>query len=269
MKRILTILSTLLLCSSLFALPTLNRLFPTLSPEKFDRLVSGETFEALTSDGQRISDIAPAGSQGLEIARAADRMTSGFSIAGVSFIPYPDKFKAMSDEEKRVAIYNIIRSVSTQKGIKYISHLAGEKPVVLFEDSYMISNPNNKKSRIDDPVSTEVPDSYSCYSFQKDNRFGNNIYSINYTIKDGDFLMDISNYTKMKYMGFSCVPENDLHMYLEVIEAEEGFVLYTVATVADRKPQVTILFITVDLPSAFMRRITAIKEWFTGRINSL
>ncbi|MBO4425342.1 MAG: hypothetical protein J5768_07490, partial [Spirochaetales bacterium] len=58
-----------------------------------------------------------------------------------------------------------------------------------------------------------------------------------------------------------------LNMYLEVIEAEEGFVLYTMAIVKDREPEVRVLFITVDLPSAFMRRITALKNWLTQRVN--
>ena len=153
------------------------------------------------------------------------------------------------------------------KGLTYISHLAGDKETKLFLESYLISNPDKKNSRIDDPVSTEVPESFSCYCYQKDNRFGKNVYTIDYTIKDGDFLMEITNYTAMKYLGFTCVEEGALHMYLEVIETDEGFVLFTMAIAHDREPEVKVLFITVDLPSAFMRRITALKDWFTKRVN--
>ena len=56
-------------------------------------------------------------------------------------------------------------------------------------------------------------------------------------------------------------------MYLEVLETDEGFVLYTMAVVRDQEPEVNILFISVDLTSSFMRRITALKEWFTARVN--
>ncbi len=267
MKRKIAIFLLLSVCTLIFAAPTLSELFPSLSEEQIQQLLAGETLDAFTTENKQISSIAPAGSQGMVIATEADGITDGFSVSGLSYIPYPEKFKNMSEEERNVEIYNIIRSISTQKGITYISHLAGDKPTVLFEDSYMLSNPNKINSKIADPVSSSVPSKYSCFAYQKDNRFGKNVYKIIYTYKDGDFLMDISNYTPMKYKGFSCLKEGELHMYMEVIQADEGFVLYTMAIVEGRKPKVKILFITVDLPSAFMRRINALKGWFETRIN--
>lgn len=267
MKRSILLLAVLSLGAALFAAPSLSSLFSSFSESQIQQLKDGATFEAYTNEGQKIADIAPIGSLGREKALIGDRLYKGFSVAALSFIPYPEKFQSMTEEERRVALYNIIRSVSTQKGIQYISHLEGDKPTTLFEDSYMLSNPDNTKSRIDDPVSTTVPESYSCYCYQKDNRFGKNVYSVKYTIRNTDFLMDINNYSKMKYMGFTCVDKGALNMYLEVIETEEGFVLYTMAIVKDREPEVKILFITVDLPSAFMRRITALKEWLEMRVN--
>ena len=267
MKRIFVLMAAFSVCAALFAAPTLSSLFPSFSEDSLNQLRSGSTFEAYTCYDQKIADIAPLGSLGRDKALIGDRLYKGFSVAAVSFIPYPDSFKNMSEEERRVALYNIIRSVSTQKGLQYISHLEGDKPTTLFEDAYMLSDPDKLKSRIDDPVSTTVPESYSCYCYQKDNRFGKNVYSVKYTIKDTDFLMDINNYSKMKYMGFTCVDKGALNMYLEVIETEEGFVLYTMAIVKDREPEVKVLFITVDLPSAFMRRITALKNWLVQRVN--
>jgi len=269
MKRIVTILLLILVCTALFAYPTLKELFPLFSDDQIEQLRQGRAYESTTSYGEKIYDICPRNTQGMNIAARADRMYGGFSVGTVSFIPYPENFSKLSDEEKQVTLFNLLRSISTQKGIQYISHLAGEKPTTLFKDSYMISNPDKTNSKIADPVSTTVPSSYSCYAYQKDNRFGGNVYSINYTIKDGDFLMDISNYTTMKYMGFSCVDKNTLHLYIEIIESDEGFVLFSTASVADREPEVKILFITVDLPSAFERRTTALLQWFTDRVNSL
>ncbi len=265
-KNIITIL-VLLVCAVAFAAPTMSELFPTLTEAQIQSLLSGETIQALTTKGQQTATIAPAGSQGAELAAGADAITDGFAVAGLSYIPYPERFKEMTEEERNVEVYNIIRSISTQKGITYVSHMAGDKPVVLFEDSYMISNPNKTNSKIADPVSSSVPNKYSCFAYQKDNRFGKNVYKIIYTYKENDFLMDISNYTAMKYMGFSCLKEGELHMYMEVLEADEGFVLYTMVIVEGRKPKVKVLFITVDLPSAFMRRTTALKNWFEMRVN--
>jgi len=268
MKRIIVFFLVLVAVSTaLIASPTLSSLFPSFSESKLDQLREGTTFEAYTCYGQKTADLAPLGSLGKDIALKGDILYNGFSIAALSFIPYPEKYAEMSEEERRVAIFNLIRSFSTQKGTTYISHLAGDKPTVLIEDAYMVSDPDSYKSRIDDPVSTEVPDHYRCYCYQKDNRFGKNIYSVDYTIKDGDFLMDINNYTRMSYLVVTCVEKGALHMYLEIIETDEGFVLFTMALIRDREPEVRILFITVDLPSAFMRRITALKDWLTIQVN--
>ena len=268
MRRLATTIILMVVCAALFAAPSLSSLFPSFSEQEMEQFKQGTVIEAYSTDGQKMTSIAPRGCLGVSIAAKADRIYDGFSVGAVSFIPYPESFKNITEEERHVRLYNILRSISTQKGLTYISHMAGDKPTVLFKDSYMISNPDKKNSRIDDPVSTEVPSTYSCYAYQKDNRFGSNVYSVKYTINDGDFLMDISNYTTMKYMGISCVDKNALHMYLEVVETEEGFVLFTNALVSGREPQVKVLFITVDLPSAFLRRTTALANWFEERVNA-
>lgn len=268
MRRLTIIVTLLAVCAVLCAAPSLSTLFPSFSEEQIQSLKEGTVFEAITSDGQRISSIAPRSSQGMSIAVKADRMYDGFSVSSVKFIPYPESFLNLSQSEREVYLFNLLRRISTQKGLMYISHLAGEKPTVLFKDAYMISNPDKTSSKIPDPVSTEVPASYNCYAFQKDNRFGSNVYSLKYTIKEGDFLMEINNYTAMKYMGFSCVDKGALHMYLEVLETEEGFVLFTNAMIFGREPEVTVLFITVDLPSAFLRRTTALANWFEEQVNA-
>ena len=267
MRRITTITILLFICAALFAAPSLSTIFPSFSEAQMEQLKQGTVFDAVTSYGQKIISIAPHGCQGINIAAKADKLYNGFSVSSVKFVPYPESFLELSDQEREVYLFNLLRSISTQKGLIYISHLAGEKPTVLFKDSYMISDPDKKNSRIPDPVSTEVPSSFNCYAYQKDNRFGGNVYSLKYNIKEGDFLMEIGNYTPMKYMGFSCVEKGALHMYLEVIEAEEGFVLFTNAMIS-REPQVKVLFITVDLPSAFLRRTTALSNWFEERINA-
>ena len=267
MRRIFIITALLMVCAVLCAAPSLSDIFPSFSEQQMQSFKEGMVFEAVTSDGQKITSIAPRGCQGMNLAAKSDRLYDGFAVSSVKFIPYPEYFKNLSKSEKEVCLYNLLRSMSTMKGLEYISHMAGDKPTTLFKDSYMISNPDKTSSKIADPVSTSVPASFNCYAYQKDNRFGGNVYSVKYTIKEGDFLMEISNYTPMKYMGFSCVDKGALHMYLEVIEAEEGFVLFTNAMVSGREPEVKVLFITVDLPSAFLRRTTALSDWFEKRIN--
>ena len=159
-----------------------------------------------------------------------------------------------------------MRGVSTQEGITYISHRSGDKPKVLFDRSWYLSDPSDWKSKIDDPVVTELPSSIESYCYQKDSTFGGNIYKHDFTIDEDEIFLSLNNVTALKFMGFTCVKEGQLHMYLDTYLTEEGILLNAMAKISDRDPQVKVLFITVDLPSAFLRRVTALKEWMETRL---
>lgn len=243
-------------------------LFPQIGSEYTDLLLDGYSLSSTTLDGGMISHLAPAGSVAHEIAVAAEGEENSFSMIGTAFYAYPERWKGMGYEEKRLALINILTAISTQEGIEYISRTAGNKPKTLFSESYLVSEPENKKSRIEDPVYTEVPQSISLSSYQKDNRFGGNFYALDYTINGNEVFLRINNITAMKFMGVKCVEKNGLYLYMDVILCDEGLLVCSMATVYDQKPTVNLLFYTVDLESSFTRRLNALKDWFIASVEN-
>ena len=190
------------------------------------------------------------------------------SVSMTERVPYPESYKSLSSEEINLNVFNAVTKISTQKGLQYISRLAGYKPKTLFEDSYCISDPDEKKSRIPDPVFDELLSEFTLYAYQKDNRFGGNTYIVNYKLDEKSVELEIVNHTPMRFGGVSCVKEGCLTMTLKIEQdaVNEEFVITGTAFVPNQKAKISFLFYTVDLESSFNRRVEALKNWFVDQI---
>lgn len=265
MRKIVIFCLILTCCLSLFATQSLKSVLPNCSEDQINTLLANEIIETSTY-GADISAVVPEVSVFNGVVEEAKAATSGFTVNLTALIPYPEAWKDLSQEELQVALLNEMRSVSTQEGITYISHSAGDKPKVLFDRSWYLSDPNDWKSKIEDPVVEELPESIVSYCYQKDSKFGGNIYTHTFKIDQDEIFLEVNNVTPLKFLGITCLKEGQLHMYLDTYLTDEGILLNAMATVADRDPQVKVLFFTVDLPSAFLRRVTALKDWLTDRL---
>ena len=261
----------LLLAFAVFVLPAaaLNRI-SSLMPYLGD-----ENLRLMTDDGMSLSNstlddgilhLVPLGSLIMERAIVATGEENSFTVALTGFTAYPQSWSNLSQEERMVKLLNMMTAVSKQEGAIYISRTAGNKPKVLLEKSYCISDLSKSGSRIDDPVFDSVPRSLTLYAYQKDNRFGGNTFTIEYTCTDCEILMKITNHTAMKFMGITCVPEGKLSMYIDAYCTEEGLVISGLATVYDRKPTVSLLVYTVDIAESFKRRIMGLKDKYVEKI---
>lgn len=251
---------------AVFAVESLASVIPNASQGQLSKFLSGEMVETSTLGDGDMSNVSPTASVFEDAVANAKTATSGFSENLTVLLPYPKAWEGLSQEEIQVALLNLMRSVSTQEGITYISHRAGDKPKVLFDRSWYLSDPSDWNSKIDDPVVSELPSSIESYCYQKDSTFGGNIYKHDFTIDENEIFLSLNNVTALKFMGFTCVKEGQLHMYLDTYLTKEGILLNAMAKIVDRDPQVRVLFITVDLPSAFLRRVTALKEWMEARL---
>lgn len=267
MKKFLLIFLTLVLSLfSAFALESVYDVFPLLSDSEIKLLIeNGETLENSTlQDG--IIQLAPKGTKAYEQAKEASELDNSFSVGVVSLVAYPDDWKDLSLEEKQLKVFNIMTKVSTQQGITYISRMAGYTEKTLIEESYCISDPDKKNSKIQDPVFRYVPGLYSMHSYQKDNRFGGNVFKLDYTNTEDEVFLSIVNKTAMKFMGVSCVLKGKLAMYIDTYLTEEGIVVFSMATIVDKKPQIKLVVYTVDLEESFQRRINGFKNWFISSV---
>ena len=265
MKKIILFCLVIACCFSLFAFEKLEDVIPNCSESQLAELRANEMLETSTL-GSDISAVVPEDSKLTPVVEEAKAATTGFTENLTVLIPYPKAWADYTQEELQIALLNVMRSVSTQTGITYISHRAGDKAKVLFDRTWYLSDPNDRTSKIDDPVVDELPSSILSYCYQKDSTFGGNIYTHTFEINEDEIFLEVNNVTALKFLGFTCLEAGQLHMYLDTYLTDEGILLNAMATVADRDPQVKVLFITVDLPSAFLRRVTALKEWLETRL---
>ena len=241
-------------------------LLPSLSESDWAKLEQGESIDCSTLDGGTIKQIAPQGSIAYERAVQAENATNSFTVASVALIPYPASWKDEREQQRQLDIFNTIRKVSTQKGITYISHRWGDRPRPLFTESYYVSDPENPDSKIADPVTSTFPLSMSSYAYQDDSAFSGNVYKHTYTNSAKEIFLDVTNYSPMKYQGITCLKSGQLSLCMDTYQMEEGILVYSMAIVTDRKPQIRILFLTVDLPSSFMRRVVSLRNWFKVQV---
>ena len=228
-------------------------------------VLSGAVAEAYTTEGSSTSAIMPYGTVIRNLAERTEGLDYAFSQALLSYVEYPQEFSSLSESEKLLKIFNISQSISTIKGITYLSHSSGYKPEVLFSESYLVQD-GKKSKRIDDPVAETVPDKLEMYAYLKDSRFGGNIYRMNYLCTEDEIFLEITNVNAMKYMGIKCVKAENLHLYLDACLSGDGVIISGLAVVYNQKPVVNALVTKVDLPSAFLKRVNSLATWFRTRI---
>ncbi|ADY12741.1 hypothetical protein SpiBuddy_0914 [Sphaerochaeta globosa str. Buddy] len=271
-KRFLVVLFFCLLSlAGLFASSVeVREALPLLSEAEYQALDAGEMVYGRTLDGGKIAQFFVQGTEASKRAELAQQEESGFSIGAVSYIPYGPKLKAMDPSERQLAVFNAIRAISTQEGLTYISWRAGNKEKVLIEKSSYMEDSKNLNKLVTDPVATVFPFTEQSYVYQRDSSFGGNRYLHTYTNTDKEIFVEISNISSLKVLGlFTAVKAGQLSINMGTYQLDEGLLLVALTSVRDRKPEVSVLGLTVDLPSAFRRRIVALQNWFISQLNTL
>ena len=252
-----------LFISSVFSNSVLSY-FPNFSSEEQERLLSGEMLK-----GTSVSDdIRAFIAKDSIITDTCERVLSyekGFVVALDMLIPYPKEMEGMSQEEKLLFLYNNSLKVSTMKGIQYISHRAGDKLKVLFDDAYMLGS-DDIDDRIDDPKVDGVPEYAEHYVYMKDTSFGKNVYLIEYKTRGNELALEMKNSSELKFMGIGIVAPGKVSMSLDMILTDEGILVSGLASVKDKTPKINLLVYTIDLEESIMNRVVAIKDWFFDMI---
>lgn len=255
---------------TLFAFTDFRQALPLLDEGAYQALADGEILDAETIGGSMIDHLFVPGTEASRRSSIAQSADNSFSIAAVSYIPYGPKLKAMETKERQLAVFNTIRAISTQEGITYISHRAGNKPKVLIEKSSYMEDEKNLNRLLPDPVATVFPKTEQSYVFQRDSSFGGNRYLHTYTNSDSEIFVEITNISTIKVFGiFTAVPKEKLSISMSTYLLDDGLLLMALTTIEDRDPKISVLGISVDLPSSFLRRITALQEWFVAQLETV
>lgn len=243
---------------------------PHLTEEEFLALEAGEMVYGRSINGGSITQYFVEGTEAAKRAASAQDQAGGFAIGAVSYIPYNDALKAKQPLDRQLAIFNAIRAISTQEGLTYISWRAGNKEKVLIEKSSYMEDSKNLNKLLADPVATDFPYALQSFVYQRDSSFGGNRYLHTYTNTDQEIFVEINNISNLKVLGiFTAVKSGQLSINMGTYQLEDGLLLVALTSVRDRDPEVSVLGLTVDLPSAFRRRIVALQNWFTDQLATI
>ncbi len=264
MKRLFVIaaLSILAICS-VFSV-SIRELFPLMSEEQYASLLSGEVISDSSGNGD-IHYLVPKGALIAETAEEVFSYEKGFSVGAAALVPYPEKFEGMTKDEVLLALYNYGQSLSTLSGITYISHRAGDKPKVLFEEASILLSPD-PEDKTEDPWFESIPDYREVYVYLKDTSFGKNVYRVETRVKDDGIAMEMRNFDELKFMGIGIVAKNKVTMLVELTLTDEGILFSGIGGVKDKKGKMNILFYKVDLELSIMNRIIALKDWYLEKL---
>lgn len=258
----------IILVSSLYAEKSIYDVTSSYDSGMLEKLLSGETLEYYSVYGDDVKALAFDSTKGKAKAEE-DEGGEKVLVSGISaFVPYPDSWSDMDYSERKLEIINTLLSISTIKGITYISYSAGEKAKTLFSDAYTLTAAKKGKKAYDAEF-IYAPDTYSyeIAAYLKDNIFGGNTYTVNYEISGDEIFMTVTNVSKLKFLFFTAVDEGELDLSVDVLMTEEGIAVFGLATVRNADEYVKTPVTDVHLPSAFTRRITSLKDWFVEEIN--
>ncbi|MGN1188886.1 MAG: DUF6675 family protein [Candidatus Ornithospirochaeta sp.] len=253
-----------MMTSSLLFASSVRELLPLMDDATMSRLLSGEVLSD-SSDVNDISYLVPKDSMITGTFNEISSYEKGFAVAVAALVPYPDKFKGLDKEEMLKELYNYSLTLSTLSGLEYLSHRAGDKMKVLFEEASMLSS-SNMKDKISDVSVESVPPSMECYVYLKDTSFGKNVYRVIYESRENELAMTLKNTSEMKFMGISLVAEGKVIMLIDISLTEEGILFAGIGSVKDKPAKMNLLVYTVDLKESFMNRITALKDWYLEKL---
>ncbi len=246
-------------------LPSLNDVLPSISSSDTSALVNDG--ELLRFHGEGVSPgLLPDTSLTAGIARQMISGDLNIGIEGLFFTPVedlPDKYRKLTPDERRLTLYNILRSVSTLQGLEYYSASRGEMRL-LFEESWAIADVKKPEEALTDPLVSSIPAEDSILIHQKDKSFSNNESSMTFQAGANAFTTDIVNLTPMRYKGFIKIAKpGDMQIHLIVVPVEEGLLMY--GTMSAKTLKVKAFLDRAQ--DSFTNRVIALTGWYRSRLD--
>ena len=246
-------------------LPVLNDVLPSLSSADLSALMNDG--ELLRFQGDGVSPgLLPDTNLTAGIARQMIAGDLNIGIEGLFFTPFdelPKNYQEMTPEERRITLYNILRSVSTLQGLEYYS-ASREEMRLLFEESWAIADLKKPKEALPDPLVSSIPGEDTIIIHQKDKSFSNNESSMTFRAGINAFAADIINLTPMRYKGFIKIAKpGNMQIHLIVVPVEEGLLMY--GTMSAKTLNVKAFLERAQ--DSFTNRVIALTGWYRTRLN--
>ena len=160
------------------------------------------------------------------------------------------------DDLNHLRIYNILRSVSTLKGIEYFSASRGRMRT-FFYDAYAIESPKDRRP-LSDPLVKEIPINSKLFAFLKDSSLGDYVAEVDYHYHYDYFSMHIRNLTTLWRFIFPILKPGELNMMVIIVPFKGEYLLYGLAYVnAEKMPG-----LAESKTASFYNRLKAFFSWF-------
>lgn len=167
-----------------------------------------------------------------------------------------------------LTVYNVMRSVSTLKGIEYFSADRNEMRTFYY-DAYAIASPDSRNTPIPDPTVTSIPADSHIFTFHRDSSFGNYVMDVHYqvgpTVSNPDYIrMSLTNVTTMHYTVIPVAQPR--HLQIDLIVVPKGDSLLFYSNFIANAPSIFGLRDKIDV--SFSNRIKALFTWFTSELQT-
>jgi hypothetical protein len=206
----------------------------------------------------------PQGGLADQIAREASRIETVIGLESIHLLPLGELQTQGVDfsatESLKLRVYNVLRSVSTMKGVQYYSVSRGRYRT-LFEESYPVLS-MDRPVRIPDPVVKEIPPESQVIVFQDDTTFDRNYTRWVYRYAGDEISISITNLTPLKYSFLKMADPEQMQIHLLVRPMEDGIAFYGCAVVKSAK----FLGLEKTKKESFYNRIKAIYTWFKDEL---
>jgi hypothetical protein len=186
-----------------------------------------------------------------------------FMVEAVVDAPRPARLASFPPGDRATAYSNILRSVSSLKGLRYYSVFKG-KEAVLFQESYCVAPPSAAARgpgsivRLADPlIAGPVPYSMA-YAYQKDSTMGEAVWSLEYRQTEALASLAIQNVSGLSLGPFPAVGPGGIRIIVSTSEKDGQVEAYALCMA--RVPLLPGL--TGFLESSFSNRAEALLSWF-------
>ncbi|MFQ6070096.1 MAG: DUF6675 family protein [Candidatus Aminicenantales bacterium] len=158
--------------------------------------------------------------------------------------------------QRLLTVYNILRSISTLKGVKYYS-LSRHKRRILFVETYVIDSPQKRKKR-KDPLVTDIPSRSSVFAYHRDSSLGRYVSHIDYRYQNHVISMKMENVSSIKLFIFPVVEPHHLVNYLILFPNGDEILFYGLSCINT----VSFLRLGDDKIESLYNRTKALLRWF-------
>jgi len=161
-----------------------------------------------------------------------------------------------SHDERMLRWYNVLRSISTMKGIQYYSVTHGRMRV-LFRDSYVIDNPTDQNRR-PDPLVAKIPKESTLTIKQDDSTFGEALFHLQYRGADDAISMSMVNLSSLYLWFIPVITKKNMILQLVLMPYKGNLLFYGGVEVKT----ISLFGLQNATRDSFVNRIEALHRWF-------